>query len=117
MSHLVISQSKSGLHLRLYDWAGGWACDDGLTGNEDVLRNRHLRWHLVDSRDLARKTNGPEITPGAVVNTGLGKNAGFVVKPGVGAKNGVGVKNGAGAKNGVGTRTWFGMKTGMGAIS
>src|SRR5439155_8141709 len=57
MSHLFISQrrSKSGLHLRLYDWAGGWAGDDGLTRNEDVLRNRNLRWHLVDSRDLARK--------------------------------------------------------------
>src|SRR5207247_10263662 len=55
MSHLVISQSKSGLYLRWYDWAGGWACDDGLTRNEDVLRDRNLRWHLVDSRDLARK--------------------------------------------------------------
>src|SRR2546428_7610382 len=57
MSHLFISQrrSKSGLHLRLYDWAGGWAGDDGLTKNEDVLRNRNLRWHLVDSRDLARE--------------------------------------------------------------
>src|SRR5437667_11038748 len=57
MSHLFISQrrAKSGLHLRLHDWAGGWAGDDGLTRNEDVVRNRNLRGHLVDSRDVVWK--------------------------------------------------------------
>src|SRR5437879_7741234 len=65
MSQLFISQrrSESGLHLRLYDWAGGWAGDDGLTRNEDVLRNRNLRWHLADSRDLARKNKRTRNNP------------------------------------------------------